>query len=287
VPKADFDNLPIGKRTPVPIFSLAVSRDSLWALTGQKGGPIKLWTVRVYEGKCHHVMRDHTDTVCSLALFENQSGFISASWDKSLIQWDLNTGQNVRTFKTNGHASYVTSVGLQSADNQTNNNIPLIVSSGLDGQTLVWDSRTNEPAAALNPSDPLKPSVYSTCWSPSGETVFCGKKNETLEEWDFRERKMIKSQKIMGYGAVTHLRAFPNGKYLLCSSEKSSRLFDLSPQQANKKTGNFQILPAHLGTVCDSFIDNDCSYILTTSGSKGLIGNPDNMTFFHQIKPEK
>ena len=83
------DNAVLSKRVPVPLFSLAVHSQAVWALSGQKGGQIKLWTVRVHEGMCHHVFREHTDVVCDLKILPGEKGFISGSWDKSLIVRDL------------------------------------------------------------------------------------------------------------------------------------------------------------------------------------------------------
>jgi len=41
--------------------------------------------VRVYEGKCHHVMKEHTDIVSCLTISHDEKSFFSGGWDKKII----------------------------------------------------------------------------------------------------------------------------------------------------------------------------------------------------------
>ncbi|KAJ3999144.1 WD40-repeat-containing domain protein [Lentinula boryana] len=89
-------------RTLVPVHSLAMHSDALWALAGTNFGPINLFTVRHEPGRLCHTFVGHRDLVSSLSLNHDEKSLFSASWDGEAIQWDLNTGQKSRTFTSHG-----------------------------------------------------------------------------------------------------------------------------------------------------------------------------------------
>ncbi|KAL1661501.1 WD40-repeat-containing domain protein [Schizophyllum commune] len=84
------------------VYSLAMHSDALWALSGCRNGLINLFTVRHSPGRLCHVMRGHTKPISALALDHYEKGFFSASWDGEAIEWDLNTGQQVRHLVSHG-----------------------------------------------------------------------------------------------------------------------------------------------------------------------------------------
>ncbi|KAF9052886.1 WD40-repeat-containing domain protein [Panaeolus papilionaceus] len=88
--------------TQAPVFSLAAQSDALWALAGTDAGYINLFTVRHDPGRLCHVMHGHKGHVSALALDYDEKSLFSAGWDGMAIQWDLNTGQNVRNFGAHG-----------------------------------------------------------------------------------------------------------------------------------------------------------------------------------------
>lgn len=85
-----------------PVYSLAVHREALWLLSGLESGGINLQTVRHDEGKLIHSLRKHTSAVSVLNLAQDERSVLSGSWDKTVIDWDLNTGEVKRTFEGSG-----------------------------------------------------------------------------------------------------------------------------------------------------------------------------------------
>ncbi|KAK7061505.1 MT-A70-domain-containing protein [Favolaschia claudopus] len=86
-----------------PVYSLAMHSDALWTLAGTDTGNINLFTTRHEPGRLCHVMTGHHGRpVSALAMDHDEKGFYSAGWDGEAIQWDLNTGQNVRIFTAHG-----------------------------------------------------------------------------------------------------------------------------------------------------------------------------------------
>ncbi|KAJ7095147.1 WD40 repeat-like protein [Mycena belliarum] len=86
-----------------PVYSLAMHSDALWTLAGSDVGHINLFTTRHDPGRCIHVMTGHRGRpVSALAMDHDEKGFYSAGWDGDAIQWDLNTGSQVRHFTAHG-----------------------------------------------------------------------------------------------------------------------------------------------------------------------------------------
>jgi transcriptional activator SPT8 len=85
-----------------PVYSLAVHHQSLWLLSGLESGGINLQSVRHEEGKRIHTLKGHRSAVSVLTLAQDEQSVLSGSWDKTINDWDLNTGQVKRKFETSG-----------------------------------------------------------------------------------------------------------------------------------------------------------------------------------------
>ncbi|KAB5546939.1 transcription factor SPT8 [Coniochaeta sp. 2T2.1] len=87
-----------------PVYSLAVHSQALWLLSGLESGGINLQSVRHDEGKRIHCLREggHTNAVSVLNLAPDEKSVLSGSWDKQVLDWDLNTGQVIRRFEGSG-----------------------------------------------------------------------------------------------------------------------------------------------------------------------------------------
>ena len=85
-----------------PVYSLAVHRQALWLLSGLESGGINLQSVRHEEGKRIHCLRKHTSAVSVLNLAQDERSVLSGSWDKTILDWDLDTGQVKRNFYGSG-----------------------------------------------------------------------------------------------------------------------------------------------------------------------------------------
>lgn len=81
-----------------PVYSLASQSQGLWLLSGLESGNIRLQTIRHEEGKEVALLQQHTSAVSALHLTSDEKSVLSGSWDKKVIDWDLNTGQSRRLF---------------------------------------------------------------------------------------------------------------------------------------------------------------------------------------------
>lgn len=84
------------------VYSLAVHREGLWLLSGLESGGINLQSVRHDEGKLITCLRGHTSAVSVLNLSQDERSVLSGSWDKTVVDWDLNTGKIKRSFEGSG-----------------------------------------------------------------------------------------------------------------------------------------------------------------------------------------
>ncbi|KAF4550459.1 Transcription factor spt8-like protein [Elsinoe fawcettii] len=85
-----------------PVYSLAVQHQALWLLSGLESGAINLQTCRHQAGTRIATLREHTSAVSVLKLGMDETSCLSGSWDKRILDWDLNTGRVRRTFPGSG-----------------------------------------------------------------------------------------------------------------------------------------------------------------------------------------
>ena len=85
-----------------PVYSLAVQSEAIWLLSGLESGGINLQSVRHDEGKRIHCLQKHTNAVSVLSLAADEKSVLSGSWDKTILDWDLNTGLVKRSFEGSG-----------------------------------------------------------------------------------------------------------------------------------------------------------------------------------------
>lgn len=93
------------------------------------------------------------------------------------------------------------------------------LATSIDGTIRVWDRRQPDPVARILPRS-TPPWCLSACWSPDGNSIYAGRRNCTVEEYDLR--KGLKGpQRVFkfpqGSGAVTAVKAMPNGRHLIWS----------------------------------------------------------------------
>ena len=84
------------------MYALAVQHEGLWLLSGLESGGVNLQSVRHDEGKQITCLRGHTSAVSVLNLALDEKSVLSGSWDKNVLDWDLNTGKIVRKFEGSG-----------------------------------------------------------------------------------------------------------------------------------------------------------------------------------------
>ena len=86
-----------------------------------------------------------------------------------------------------------------------------------DGSLRVWDKRQPNPIAKISPQN-VPPWCTSAVWSPDGNFIYAGRRNGTVDEYSLHKglRSAERSFKLPNNsGAVSTLRAMPNGRHLI------------------------------------------------------------------------
>lgn len=97
-----------------PVHSIEVQSECLFMLSGLENGGITMQGVRYMEGTIGHYFKGrdgHTNVVNQLKLNGEETRFISGSWDKRILEWDLETGEICNEFK--GSTSEVSSLEMR------------------------------------------------------------------------------------------------------------------------------------------------------------------------------
>ncbi|GMK58432.1 hypothetical protein CspeluHIS016_0504640 [Cutaneotrichosporon spelunceum] len=157
------EGAPPMKRTE-PVYSLACEGDALWALAGSQSGPINLYTLRHRPGHLVHSLKGHTNVVSALQLLPGERGLLSGSWDGGVKEWDLNSGQIVRSYPT--HGAQISSLSLRPITQDTDK-VPEKV--GANGDAL--------PHVSVN----VGPGFFKADREPDGDAVMAEEKPETKE----------------------------------------------------------------------------------------------------------
>jgi transcriptional activator SPT8 len=87
-----------------------------------------------------------------------------------------------------------------------------------DGTIRVWDRRQPNPIARITPPRGTPPWCMSACWSPDGNFIYAGRRNNAVEEYSLHKglRDPNRAFKFpAGSGPVSAVRTMPNGKHLI------------------------------------------------------------------------
>jgi transcriptional activator SPT8 len=135
-----------GKEPPLsPVYSLAVHSQALWLLSGLESGAINLYSVRHDEGRQLASLQKHKSAVSVLTLAQDEKSVLSGSWDKNVIDWDLNIGQPRRIFEDSG--GQISAIEIRPASS-----LPVPEASGEPIKTNGTFSTNNAEKVTLNGS---------------------------------------------------------------------------------------------------------------------------------------
>lgn len=123
----------------------------------------------------------HTDAVWAVALTQDGQTLVSASADKTIKVWNLETGKVKATLT--GHTDTVRAIALASND-QT-----LISASG-DKTIKIWDMQTFKLKRTLTSSDAP---VWSIAVSSDGQTLVSGYENGSIKIWNFPTGQLLRT----------------------------------------------------------------------------------------------
>ena len=168
----------------------------------------------------------HENLVTAAVYSEDGKFAASASWDKTVKVWDVNTTRVIYTFQ--GHTDKVNAIAWHPT-------LPRLASGSRDGTVKVWNSSTGQVALTLYAdTGPLKyedqeghkvtwsgrtdwNDVLCVAWTRDGRYVAAGSRNGTVRVWDAttgREAYTLRGQ----HTEVRSIAWSPDGRSLAALS---------------------------------------------------------------------
>jgi transcriptional activator SPT8 len=178
------------------------------------------------------------------------------------------------------------------------------LAASIDGTLRIWDRRQPNPIARIPTRSGVPPWCMAACWSPDGNFIYAGRRNGTVEEFSLHKGLKTAERTFkfpQGSGAVSAVRAMPNGRHLIwyvscmlrlieltkhSASHDILRLYDLKESAASKhSTVPFLIVPGppRAGVISTLHIDPTCKYMLSTAGNRGWEGSSTEVLIGYEI----
>ncbi|RFU33507.1 hypothetical protein B7463_g2779, partial [Scytalidium lignicola] len=163
------------------------------------------------------------------------------------------------------------------------------LAASINGSIRIWDRRQPNPVATIPTRTGVPPWCMGACWSPDGNYIYAGRRNGTVEEFSLHKglKDADRTFKFpQGSGAVSAVRAMPNGRHLVCASHDILRLYDLKDSAAFKhSTVPFLIIPGppRAGVISALHIDPTCNYMLSAAGNRGWEGSTTEVLIGYEI----
>lgn len=203
------------------VRALAWTRDgnTLVAAGGTPGrkGEVKIWSA---DGSLRHTMTGHADCIYALALSPDGKVAATASYDKLIKLWDVETGKELKTLKD--HIDAIYSLAFTPDGKR-------LVSGAADRSIKVWNPATGERLFTLSESTD---GVNSVVISPDGQRIAGAGQDKSIRIWKFDSNgngATLENSMIAHEDAVLRIAYTRDGKYLISSSaDRSLKVFRAS-----------------------------------------------------------
>lgn len=166
-------------------------------------------------GPLIRTLQGHTDSINAVTVMADGSRVISASTDKTLKVWDLETGQELQTLK--GHTNLVRAVVVMPDRSRA-------ISASHDKTLKVWDMETGEELQTLQGH---ADSVYAVVVMHDGRRAISASVDQMLKVWDMKTGEHL--QTLKGHkDLVRAVMVMLDGRRMISvSSDKTLKIWDM------------------------------------------------------------
>ncbi|KAF2868588.1 WD40-repeat-containing domain protein [Massariosphaeria phaeospora] len=198
------------------VFAARFDPTGQFIASGSGDRNILLWRST---GTCenHGILAGHKQAILDLRWSRDSKVLWSASADKTLASWDVQTGERLR--RHFGHDEVINCM------DSVKRGAEVLVSGSDDGCIGIWDARTKNGMSLIQTDFP----VTAIAVSEDGTQVFSGSIDNDIQVWDVRNRKIMFS--LLGHNdTITSLELSPDHNTLLSNSHDSTvRTWDIRP----------------------------------------------------------
>ncbi|KAL8698543.1 MAG: hypothetical protein Q9201_006512 [Fulgogasparrea decipioides] len=185
-------------------------------LNGQVHHESVLW--RTY-GQCDNfgVLTGHRGAILDLQWSRDSRILFSASADKTVASWDLETGLRIRRHE--GHEEVINCLDVSRRGEE------ILVSGSDDGYICIWDPRQKRSVDDMDTSFP----ITSVAMAEAGHELYSGGIDNDIKVWDMRKQSVVYT--MAGHtDTVTSLQPSPDTQALLSySHDGTARTWDIRP----------------------------------------------------------
>jgi WD40 repeat protein len=203
-----------------PVFGMALTPNSKWAISASWDKTLKVWNLESGQSpmRSGHARRDKGTVIMPLRTLEGHLNYvdgaavtpdgkwaISASSDKTLKVWELETGRVLRTLE--GHTSSVEGVAVTPNGKRA-------VSASRDHTLKVWDLDSGLVLSTLKGHYDI---VWGAAVTPDGRRAVSASSDGTLKVWDIETSRAARTPD--GHAtSVDGVAVTPDGKRVVAAS---------------------------------------------------------------------
>jgi WD40 repeat protein len=197
-------------------------------------------------------LEGHAASVSGVALMADGKRVVSASEDRTLKVWDLESGRALLTLE--GHAGFVTGVAV-TADGRR------AVSASGDNTLKVWDLESGRVLRTLGGHSSY---VYSVAVTPDGQRAVSASEDRTLKVWDLQSGRALRS--LVGHSSYVYgVAVTPDGRRAVSASwDNTLKVWDLDSGRA------LHTLEGHTAYVYSVAVTADGRRVVSASGDNTL-----------------
>ena len=172
----------LGNQTISPVYSLAVQNQGLWLLAGTESGKIRLQSVRHQEGKEIALLSQHSSAVSQLVLSSDEKSLLSGSWDKTVLDWDLNIGKVRTTFASGtGQISSIEARPISSLPVPQESGEPVLTNGTYASNNSAPGARDDSAANGVDDrAQSQQPGATNEAGGSPGDSLFGGDGDDDL-----------------------------------------------------------------------------------------------------------
>lgn len=194
------------------VTTLSLAKNLKFICSGGNEGDCRVWEMKSREMISH--LKEHTNKVSKVMLWEDDLHLVSSSRDKSLLFWDLKTEKRV-----SAHIQRMGGINSFDIDFQSG----LIISTGQDRKITYWDLRQPHAVKVLDTNNDSKrgDECHAISISHDGRFFATGGVEQMVRLWDLQAGKII-SEGTGHSGVVNALEFSADDKQLLSGGRDGS-----------------------------------------------------------------